>query len=177
MRRSKCCFGSKLRELMEFKTRQKTRQLRRAVEPLRQALEFHQRSLEGLESALIEFEDALTEPQQRVERPQQIQQQEAGGSRSALDHGGLPGPRDGQELGLQAYTERGDTLCKARAQHKGQARGPRRVCGEPALQLPVPPGDNCRRSSSIWLASSALSERRGTKKQAVEMERDMLLEE
>src|SRR5215207_4175610 len=54
--------------------------------------------------------------------------------RSALDHGRLSGAGDGQILGLQAYTGRGDTLRKARAQHKGQARGPRRVPGETAHQ-------------------------------------------
>src|SRR5215216_5307501 len=92
------------------------RQLKRALEPLREALESHHRSLEGLESALIEFEETFNEPEQRQERPQ-----------------AQPGAGDGQILGLQAYTEWGDTFSKARAQHKGPARRSRRVPRGPAL--------------------------------------------
>src|SRR5215210_2513596 len=110
------------------------RQLKRALEPLREALESHHRSLEGLESALIEFEETFNEPEQRQQRPLA---QPGAGSLNLLSIPDVPGAGDGQILGLQAYTEWGDTLCKARAQHKGQARRSRRVPGGPALPANV----------------------------------------
>ena len=76
---------------------------------LRQALDTCRKALEEFESALQEFEEVPEEREIGGEEPKRSEPKWPE-PKVAFSPRGLPGAGDGQILGLQEDTERGDTL-------------------------------------------------------------------